>query len=237
MCIRDSLNTIVAESLRQYADELEQAEDFQIALNKLIRRTIKKHKRIVFNGNNYSEAWKAEAKARGLLHLPTAVDAIPCFASEKNIATFERHGVFKRQEIESRCEIMLADYVKKINIEALTMVEMAKREILPAGFAYQKDLASLALSKKQLGVSTDTEVELLRAVDEHCARISALTEKLRVADAALREQGRIYDRAVYCKDILLPIMAELRVVADELETMCGKQYWLYPTYGKLLFNI
>ena len=153
------LNTIVADALNEFADELEQAEDFKTELNDLIRRNYKENENIIFNGNNYSEEWLVEAEKRGLKNLLTTADAIPYFESPENIALFTKHGVFTESEMRSRTEILLDNYCKVLNIEGLTMLEMAKKEILPAVLTFSKKVADTALSKKQLSNSLPTDVE------------------------------------------------------------------------------
>ncbi len=231
------LNTTVAESLRCFADELSGADNFEAALNALIRRTIKEHKRIIFNGNSYSKEWLDEAARRGLVNLPTTADAVPCYLMDKNVELFERHGVFTRQEIESRCYIKLTEYGKKINIEAQTMIEMARREIMPSVFSYMKDIADLVLTKRRLFMPNGPEQAELTKLSELVEKVGNEVAALEALVPGMTERTDPRERAVFCKEQVLPCMDKLRAAADELETLTGKSYWPYPTYGRLLFDI
>ncbi len=233
------LNTIVAESLRIFADELEQATDFQATLHEIIVRTIKMHKRIIFNGNGYDDAWVAEAERRGLLNLRTTPDALPVFANRKNISLFEKHGVFTRQEVYSRCDIMTENYCKIVRIEALTMLEIAKKDILPAALAYTKEIGDTILSKRA-AVSSLT----CRAESELLQKLSALTDDLynaiSVLDNAIahaNEQESVEATAFYYKDHIVTAMQELRRIADEIEVLTAKAFWPFPTYDDLLYSV
>ena len=240
-CPNIFLNTIVAESLRQFADELEKApkEDFNAAVSQLIKRTLTEHQRIIFNGNNYSEEWVKEAERRGLLNLKTTADALPYYIAEKNIQLFARHKVFTRTEVYSRYEILLENYCKVINIEALTMLDMVKKDILPAVIAYSRELSDTILSKKQIALDlpADAEEILLRKISGLTASLYRKVEEL---DAALLGVGEHPDRAdcaKYYSTSVLYAMAGLREVADELETLTAKKYWPFPSYGEMLFSI
>ena len=233
------LNTAVAETLKQFADELENAENFETALHELIKRTITAHKRIIFNGNGYDDAWLKEAENRGLLNLRSTPDAMPCFIKEKNIKLFTEHKVFTEREMHSRYEILLESYCKLTNIEALTMVEMAKKEILPAVSEYSQVLADTILAKKSVCKTLDCTYET-EALNE----ISALTAKayagVKALENALEETKKLDDvtaLAVWYKDEVLTKMSELRVAADRLEGLVSAEYWPMPTYGDLLFEI
>ena len=233
------LNTAVAEALKQFADELENADNFETALHELIKRTITAHKRIIFNGNGYDDAWLKEAETRGLLNLRSTPDAMPCFIKEKNIKLFTEHKVFTEREMHSRYEILLESYCKLTNIEALTMVEMAKKEILPAVSEYSQVLADTILAKKSVCKTLDCTYET-EALNE----ISALTAKayasVKALENALEETKKLDDvtaLAVWYKDEVLTKMSELRVAADRLEGLVSAEYWPMPTYGDLLFEI
>ena len=232
------LNTIVAESLKQYADQLEKTDDFSKALQDLIVKKFKAHYRIIFNGNNYSADWVVEAEKRGLLNLTSTVEALPYFVSEKNIKLFTAHKVFSETEMHSRYEILMENYCKVLSIEAFTMLEMARRDILPATLAYSKAIADVALSKKALlpTLNCISEETLLQKLSYLC---DSLTKKIEALSNALAENGFdcLLSHAKHSRDTLVPAMAELRAVADELETIVAKEYWPYPTYGDLLFNI
>jgi len=233
------LNTIVADALREFADELEKAEDFTNALNILIKRNVTDHKRIVFNGDNYSAEWKAEAQRRGLLNLPSAVDALPYFLKEENIALFTRHRIFTESEIHSRYEILTENYVKVLHLEALTMLDMARRQILPACCEYAGKLAAQGNAKRSFcpGLACKTEAELVEKIagltDELSARIHLLEEA--VAQVEKGENGTA--KARLSRDRVFPAMAELRAAADQLEVLVDQKVWPFPTYSQLLFSV
>ena len=233
------LNTIVAEELEQFADELEGADDLSRAVFRLIKREYGNHKRIVFNGNNYSDVWVKEAKKRGLLNLVSTPEAIPCFKDKKNIDLFKKHNIYSETEIESRCEILLENYCKIINIEALTMVDMINKEIMPAVMRYSKDLADSAAAKKAVCPTLSCKAECALA-----ETVSSLTDKLydktgELSDAIEKAHGGkdIEKRALFCRDKVLLAMREARSTADELETKVSGDYWPFPTYEDLLFRI
>ncbi len=234
------LNTIVAESLSQYADELEAAEDFQEALNKLIKRTIKKHKRIIFNGNNYSDEWVAEAKRRGLYNLKSTPEALPYFKSEKNLKLFTKHNIFTEAEIVSRCEIMLDSYCKVLHIEALTMLDMVHKDILPAVIQYVEKLSSTALTKKSAFADVNCEVEqtLVTLLSDLTSCLYRKTNKLEQALVAAKEYDEDAEKcALYYHDTVFAAMQEVRAIVDELEVNTAKSYWPMPSYSDLLFSI
>lgn len=233
------MNTAVAEVLRQFADELEKAEDFTRGLHDLIQRTICNHKRIIFNGNGYDDAWLEEASERGLLNLKTTPDALPLFLSRKSVSLFSSHGVLTETEIHSRYEIVMENYTKVINIEALTMLDMVKKEILPAVAAYSRSLAEglnakkTALPSLSCTYETETLESLSRCLDE-------LYEKTGLLEKALSDARDVYDvtaLAIFCRDEIIPIMGDVRITADELETVTAKSFWPFPTYDDLLFGL
>ncbi len=233
------LNTIVAEVLDEFATRLETADDFSIELNTLIRETLTKHSRILFDGNNYSEEWVAEAEKRGLLNLKTTVDALPTMLEEKNIKLFTKYKIFTEKELYSRYEIMLDEYSKTVELEALTMVEMVKKDIVPAIMRYTGDLTDVALKKKQLSdkISTKVEEETVTKLSDITASIYETVEKLDavIINAKATEDSK--KAADICKDELIPLMTLLRKSADEAELMVAKNYWPFPTYGDLLFSV
>ena len=233
------LNTIVAEELKQFADELEGAEDFTEKLNELIKKTIKEHKRIIFNGDGYSDEWKAEAEKRGLLNLTTTVDALPTFLAPKNVELFTKHKIFTEKEMESRYEILLETYSKVINIEGLTMVDMAKKQILPAVNSYIGDLASTA--KKKLAVTEGLSCKMEKDLLEKLSVLEdSAYDKANKLAALLEEGGKISDglaQATFYKDQILPAMEELRSDCDALEVDTAESSWPFPQYGDLLFHI
>lgn len=230
------INTIVAESLMQFADELEQATDFQSALQELIRRTIKKHKRIIFNGDGYSNEWKLEAARRGLLNLPTTADALPYFTSDANIELFTRHKVYTEKELRSRHDILLESYCKIITIEALTMCDMASRDIIPAVDSYILKLSQTIATLKSIDApiphhTSETLKRLIELSDEMSASLKRLLANSEHAQRNLNSRNC----GVYCRDEVLPLMSELRRSADEAETITERSFWPFPTYGDLLY--
>ena len=232
-------NTAVAEALKQYADALEAAPDFAAALHDLIRDTIKKHKRIIFNGNGYDDAWVAEAERRGLSNLRTTPDALKHFLDEKNVALFTSHRVLTEAEMKARHEIMLESYCKIINIEALTMLDMAKKDILPAVTAYAGELASAAAAKRSVFAAVDCTFE-----EQTVTTLSGLSAKLygetlSLSDALAKAAKAANPAAVadcYKNDVI-GAMAALRATADALESITAANRWPFPTYGELLFGI
>lgn len=231
------LNTIVANSLTEFADELEKAVDFNAALHDLLVKNIKAHKRIIFNGNGYGAEWLVEAEKRGLPNLKTTVDAIPALTAEKNVKVFTKFGVYSEVELHARQEINYENYSKIINIEALTTSDMAKTEILPAVMKFAKDVCDMAASKKAVGVEPTVEVAMANKVN---TLTISLNEKIDALNAAIVKAQGVSDYAeqakVYCEEVFVA-MQSLRAVADELETIVGEDYWPFPTYDELLFNV
>ncbi len=234
-----TINTAVAEILKQFADELENAKNFEAALHDLIKRVITEHKRIVFNGNGYDEQWLAEAKKRGLLNLKTTPDALPRFVEEKNVELFTSHKVYTEREMHSRLEILLHSYCNLINIEAKTMVEMTRKELLPAVSEYSQLLASTALSKKSVCESIDCayETETLTEISELVASAYTQVKALEKALEKAKKADGAANLSVYYKDKVLPVMEKLRGFVDKLENLVSADYWPIPTYGDLLFSI
>lgn len=231
------INTIVADELRQFADELEGAKDFNEALHELVARTIKEHKRIIFNGNNYTEEWTKEAKKRGLLNLRNSAEALPYFASKKNIELFERNDVFTEREVRSRTEIMLENYSKVLTIEALTMIEMGKKDIFPAVNTYISDLCAAVSAKSSMGASCEAEKELIKKLS---ASNEAMYFKTGEIEQLLVEVKGITDvekAARFFADKIIPVMQEMRAYADDMEVNTAKKYWPFPTYGDILFSV
>lgn len=233
------LNTIVAEVLSQFADRLEQTDDAETLIHELIKTTAKDHKRIIFNGNNYSDEWVKEAKERGLLNLKSTTDVLPYFISDKNITLFTKHKIFTETEIHSRYEILLENYCKVIHIEALTMLEMVKKDIIPAVSSYINDLTQTALNKRALlpSLSCALEENIIQALS---GLSSCLYNKMESLDDALLSKSQFaseQEHAVFAYDNIIPAMQELRAVADEIEILVGRSYWPYPTYGDLLFSV
>ena len=233
------LNTAVAESLKQFADELENAADFKAALHDLIVREIKAHKRIIFNGNGYAPAWVDEAEKRGLLNLRTTVDALPRMVEPKNIKLFVDHKVYSEAEIRSRYEIKLEEYSKVINIEAETALMMARREILPAVMKFAGAVAAQAGAVKAVSpaLTTAPEEKLLTTLTTGASALSDRIDALQDAIVATNHNADALAIATYERDVVIPAMNDVRAVADELETVVGKEYWPFPTYADLLFNV
>ena len=233
------LNSAVAESLKIYADRLEQAEDFETALHEMIKKTIKDHKRIIFNGNGYDESWIKEAtEVRRLLNYRTTADCLPHMLDPKNVEMLTSHRIFSEAELRSRCEIMLENYCKTILIEARTMTDMAKTMILPAVEAYAADIAKTAAAKKAIlpDLSCAYESSLLKKLSEKIDEIAARTEELEKAIPEMDGTENSAMEAEKIRDTLLPKMSELRIPCDEAETMTAKKYWPFPTYADLMFT-
>ena len=232
------LNTIVAEALRQFADLLEKSENFTQDLAALIKQTIKEHKRIIFNGNNYSDEWVEEAKKRGLLNLKTTVEALPVFIQPHNIELFERHKVLSESEILSRYEILLDCYCKTIHIEALTMIDMVKKEVIPAVIGYQNEIARLIEGKKACGsFSAALEEKLLTKLSGLSGELAEKLETLEQSVLNTKADDDSQDLAEYHRYTIFEKMSELRLTVDELETLVSKEYWDLPTYGEILYSV
>ena len=238
-CPNTILNNIVAESLDYISDYIEGKDDLDKALNEVLKKILKEHKAIIFNGNNYAPEWVEEAESRGLLNLKSSAEALPHYTDEKNIKLFEKHGVYTKLELESRKEILLEKYCQTINIEALTMLEMVKKDIIPAICNYSKDLTQGALAKKNL--SSDIDVSLETSLVSKISSLSAcLSKKTSELDKVLLDAKDIEDSeelAKFYHDIVVSQMNEVRAIDDELETIVGKGYWPFPTYTDLLFSV
>ena len=233
------LNTIVAESLSLFADELEEADDFDKALDKLLRRELVAHKGIIFNGNGYGEEWIEEAKKRGLLNLKSTVDALPVYIEDKTIDVFTKHQVYSESELYARYEIMLENYYKTINIEALTLISMTKKDIMGAACDYQYSLAEIINAKKATGasVSTFAEEKLLAEASE---LTSAMLERLEKLEADVAKGETIEDAfelAKYHREVIFADMGSLREIIDQLEVLVPSDIWPYPTYGEMLYSV
>ena len=239
-CANIMLNTAVAESLRQYANRLENARHFEADLHDLIKETVTRHKRIIFNGNGYDDAWITEAtEVRGLLNLRTTPDAMPRLLDPKNVEMLTAHKVFSRSELESRYEIILENYCKSVNIEALTMIDMARKEILPAVEAYACDIAKTLNAKTAAvpGLSCRYERDLVSKLTELAEEIDSAITALEAEAIRYKTVTDVTEAAFMIRDVILQRMAELRVVCDEAETLTAESYWPFPTYEKLLFGV
>lgn len=231
------LNTIVAEVLNEFSEKLEGAKDLAAAEAALIKDTFTKHQRIIFNGNNYSEEWVEEAKKRGLLNLKTTVDALPTFISPKSVELFTKNHVFSEAELHSRYEILLEEYSKVINIEALTASDIAKQLILPACMAYQKQVVDLLNAKQSAGIRAITEQTIATDLDELSYD---LFEEIKKLDITILEAHTIADtlaNAQFYRDKVLAAMTSVRTIVDTLELKVASSYWPLPTYGELLYSV
>ena len=233
------LNTAVAKELKGYADELERADDFEKALVALVKRTLHDHKRIIFNGNGYSDEWEVEAEKRGLFNLKTTVDAAPAMTSEKNIALFEEMGVLSRVEVMSRYEVIIEHYAKVLHIEAMTMLEMANKQLIPAATAYMSDVAGAAAAKMAVSEKLSCKAEN-KVLEKLSAATDAMSDAVDAMDAAVESAESETDsleKAKAYRDKVLPAMADLRTHADAAEVVCGEDYWPLPSYSKMLYYV
>ncbi|HIX58981.1 MAG TPA: glutamine synthetase III [Candidatus Blautia gallistercoris] len=235
------LNTAVAEVLSQFSDKLKDVapEAMEEAIHALVKETIIAHKRIIFNGNGYTDEWVEEAEKRGLYNLKSTPDALPAFIAEKNMALFTKHGIFTKQEVESRYEILLENYSKTIHIESLTLQEMVKKDFLSSAIDYMDRVAQTACSKKSVAASISTvyEEKLLSRLSLLSEQLTASAEELAALTVQAEAKEDILEKAVYYQSTILPKMEEVRSYADEAETMIPDSYLSYPTYDKLLFSI
>ncbi len=239
-CANIMLNSSVAESLRIYADRLEQAEDFEATLHEMIKQTIKDHKRIIFNGNGYDDAWITEAtEERGLLNYRTTADCMPHLMDEKNVQMLTSLGVFTVDELRSRRDIMLENYCKTVTIEANTMINMIHKRIAPAITRFTADLAAQAAQKKALypELACSYEAELIKRLSALTDSIAEKTDELEAAVVGLHEVEDMVAGSVLIRDTVLPKMSELRIPCDEAELLVAKSYWPFPTYGDILFSV
>lgn len=233
------LNTMLAEEFKQFADILEKAEDPEKEIYSLAHKTFKEHSRIIFNGNNYSDEWVVEAEARGLSNLRTCADAYKAYLDEKNIALFEAHRIYTKEEMEARYEISMENYCKSLHIEALTMVEMVKRDIYPAVLAYMNTVADSISSKKAVSdaIPCESETALLTAL---ATTADDMMKKCKALESCLSEVEKEEETQViadYYKDTVFVAMEETRAAADELETLTAADYWPLPTYTDLLYSV
>jgi L-glutamine synthetase (EC 6.3.1.2) len=229
------LNTIVAETLSQMADRLEKTDSFENELQNILREIAVSHKRILFDGNNYSPKWQEEAARRGLPNITSMVEAIPALISEKAIKLFEKHQVFSNIELHSRYEIFLEQYCKSINIEALTMIDITKHQIIPAVIKYTTKLAIAVNSVKSAGANTSVQFEILEETSSCLVSLKQRLTKLEKVTAEAKTIGDNYDQGVYYRDTVFKSMEELRIVADKLETIIDAEIWPLPTYAQMLF--
>ena len=233
------INTAVAKVLDEFATALENATDFDATLHALLKQTIREHKRIIFNGNGYDDAWEKEAAKRGLLNLKTTVDAVEHLLDEKNIALYEKYGVYTREELEANYEIYLENYSKIIHIEASSMIKMSQKEIIPMSIEYVKDLCEASNIKKQASaqVSTFAEDDLAKKLSKQTELVYKATEALEEAVHKAEKMEDIHTQARFYCDTILPLMKALRKPADVIEFACPRYKWPYPTYGDLLLSV
>ena len=238
-CANIMLNSAVAESLKIYADRLEGVDNFEQSLHEMIKKTIKDHKRILFNGNGYDETWIEEAEKRGLMNYRTTPDCMPHLLDKKNVEMLTSHKVFTETELKSRCEIMLDNYCKTVTVEANTMVDMARKQILPAVEAYVKEVSKTAVAKKQFApdASCEYEKKTVTKLSLLMEQILDKTETLEDEIMKLKFISDVKQESYAIRDSILPKMGELRAVADEAETLTADKYWPFPTYGELLFGV
>lgn len=237
-CPSYMLNVVVAESLLQFANALESSKDLEAGIKTLIKDTIVKHKRIIFNGNNYAEEWVAEAEGRGLLNLTSTPDALKYYDKEKNLELFKRHEIFTEIEVKARQEILLHEYCNVLSIEALTMAEMVNKDILPAVLGYIRELADTVNSKSIIpDVSCDLEKELITSLSGISFSLHKRVQDLENALVEVNAIEGLFESAEYYNLKILPLMNEIRIAADTLETMTASKHWPFPTYGELLFSV
>lgn len=232
-CTNTILNTAVSESLSLFYDELSKASDFSKALHELVKRELTEHKRILFNGNGYSKEWEEEAERRGLLNYKKTPDALVHYTDEKNVALFKKHGIYTREELKSREEVLIDEYQKQIHIEALTMLEMLKKAIIPASITYSDKLAKGVAVKKSIGIDAEAEMKICTEITDSVASLLSKVEKLS-ADVESTPDD-VYEAARFSADVLIPDMDDARAVADHLETIVDKKEWPMPTYADILF--
>ena len=222
--------------MSQFSDILEGKEDVEAAARELIKETVKKHSRIIFNGNGYSPKWVQEAEARGLENFRTAADAIPHLCDKKNVDLFVRHRVYTEVELRSLSDVMLEEYVKVIGIEVNTMLDMAKKQIIPACLTYTKELAQLAAAKTAAGIDCEgPEKDLIVLISTTTKDMYKAVNTLEQLKAGVSYAGNTLAQAMYIKEKILPAMDAVRAPADALEGLVGKEFWPFPTYGDLLF--
>ena len=232
-----TLNAIVAEAFCEAADRLEAAEDFELAVHDLIKEYMTKHQRIIFNGDGYSEEWVWEAKRRGLPNIATMVEAVDTLTTEKSVKLFERFGIFTRAELQSREEILYETYAKTINIEALTMIDMASKQIIPAVVSYTKELADTVIAVAQAGVEPTVQRELLAKVNLYLKEMQQALKELQEAEDKVQKITNAKEKAFFYSEVVTAAMGKLRTPADQLEVLVDKKVWPFPTYADLLFEV
>ncbi|MDD6579446.1 MAG: glutamine synthetase III [Lachnospiraceae bacterium] len=236
-CCNTVLNTAVAEVLDEFATQLEKAKDFEAALHKLVQKTFKDHKRIIFNGDGYDESWVKEAKKRGLSNLKTTPDALAHLLDKKNVDLFKKHNVFSEVELQARHEVRLENYSKIIHIEALTMLDMANKDILPAMSKFTAELADAIAKKSAAKISAGYEKGTLKEVADHLDAMYKAVKKLEADEVKGNDITDVVELADFCRDVIIPDMEEVRAHSDAMEMVADSKTWPYPSYGKLLFGV
>lgn len=236
-CCNTVLNTAVAEVLDEFATQLEKAKDFEAALHKLVQKTFKDHKRIIFNGDGYDESWVKEAKKRGLSNLKTTPDALAHLLDKKNVDLFKKHNVFSEVELQARHEVRLENYSKIIHIEALTMLDMANKDILPAMSKFTAELADAIAKKSAAKISAGYEKGTLKEVADHLDAMYKAVKKLEADEVKGNDITDVVELADFCRDVIIPDMEEVRAHSDAMEMVADSKIWPYPSYGKLLFGV
>ena len=236
-CCNTVLNTAVAEVLDEFATQLEKAKDFEAALHKLVQKTFKDHKRIIFNGDGYDESWVKEAKKRGLSNLKTTPDALAHLLDKKNVDLFKKHNVFSEVELEARHEVKLENYSKIIHIEALTMLDMANKDILPAMSRFTAELADAIAKKSAAKIPAEYEKGTLKEVANHLDAMYKAVKKLEADEVKGNDITDVVELADFCRDVIIPDMEEVRAHSDAMEMVADSKVWPYPSYGKLLFGV
>ena len=233
------INTAVADVFSEFADILEKSNDFENDIKKLIKDTFSKHRRIIFNGDGYSDEWKAEAAKRGLLNIENTARALPLLTRKENIDLFVRHGVFSETELKCREEIRLENYCKTVNIEAQTLLQMIRRDVIPAISAYTSLLCDCISKKRNTDKDIDctVEIELSKRLSGENTKLFGLTDELQNAIESAKSSKNMPDSALAYHDNVLKIMETIRIIADKAETEISREYWPYPTYDDLLFKI
>ena len=231
------LNAIAAEAFCEAADILEKADDFDLAVHDLIKEYLTKHQRIIFNGNGYAPEWVAEAKRRGLPNIKSMVEAVDTLTTDKSVKLFEKFGIFTKAELESREEVLYEIYAKTINIEALTMIDMASKQIIPAVIRYSKSLADTVIAVREAGADASVAADLLKEISDKLAAMKAALSKLKEVETAASAIADAKEQAFYYKDAVKKAMDELRAPVDEAEMLVDRQMWPIPTYADLIFEV
>lgn len=231
------LNAIVAEAFCEAADILEKADDFDLAVHDLIKEYLTVHQRIIFNGDGYSDAWVAEAERRGLPNIKSMIEAVDTLTTEKSVSLFEKFGIFTKAELESRREVLYETYAKTINIEALTMIDMASKQFIPAVVSYTRSLADTVIAVKEAGADASAQADILKEVSQKLVEMKAALKELEEVETKAGTMENAKEQAFYYKDVVRAAMEKLRKPVDEAEMLVDKKVWPVPTYGDLIFEV